>query len=263
LWEAHATFGTKQMPAFPDAQRLELVNSPLELVVCQLRFPMVLALAGGQPPEEFGRRVQGTYPVAKKKQTVNFEIVGESAVQKSSVTWVFEDQDSEWTVSLASNFVALEAKKYVRFADFLERFEQVLQITREAFQVQLMERLGLRYVDHLSRTLQPRLPENWTSQINGAILPARPMRAEGEAQTANLETRFAMGDSLLAIRSVFVEKDFPGVTEDELILDFDCYSEKRRNLDGVRAELERFRTESYKAFRWAIGDLIQYFEVRT
>jgi hypothetical protein len=85
----------KQMPAFSDAPRLELVNSPLELVVCQLRFPMVLALAGGQPPEEFGRRIQGSYPVAKKKQTVNFEIVGESAVQKSSVTWVFEDQDSE------------------------------------------------------------------------------------------------------------------------------------------------------------------------
>jgi uncharacterized protein (TIGR04255 family) len=159
--------------------------------------------------------------------------------------------------------VALETKKYVRFADFLERFEHVLQLTRETFQVQLMERLGLRYVDHLSRTLQPQLPENWTDRINGAILPARPMRVQGEAQTANLETRFATGDSILAIRSVFVEKDFPGVTSDELVLDFDCYSEKRRNLDGVREELERFRTESYKAFRWAIGDLIHHFEVRT
>lgn len=250
------------MPAFPDAPRLELVNSPLELVVCQLRFPMVLALAGGQPPEGFGRRIQGTYPVAKKKQTVNFEIVGESAVQKSSVTWVFEDQDSEWTVSLASNFIALETKKYVRFADYLERFEQLLQHARETFEVRLMERLGLRYVDHLSSSLQPQLPANWTDQINGAILPARPMRVQGETQTANMETRFAMGDSILAIRSVFVEKNFPGITEHELILDFDCYSEKRRNLDGVRGELERFRTESYKAFRWAIGDLIQHFEVR-
>jgi uncharacterized protein (TIGR04255 family) len=58
---------------------------------------------------------------------------------------VFEDQDSEWTVSLASNFVALETRKYVRFADFVDRFEQVLQITRETFQVQLMERLCYHY----------------------------------------------------------------------------------------------------------------------
>lgn len=250
------------MPAFPDVPRLELVNSPLELVVCQLRYPMVLSLAGGQAPEAFGQRVQDAYPVANKKQTTSVEIVGESAVQKSTVTWVFEDQESQWTVSLASNFVALETKKYVRFADFLERFEHILALTRETYQVQLMERLGLRYVDHLSRVLQPQLPENWTEQINGAILPARAMRLPGEPQNANLETRFVTGDFILAMRSVFVEKGFPGIVNDELILDFDCYNEKRRSLDNVADALERFRSESYKAFRWAIGDLIHHFEVR-
>lgn len=251
------------MPAFPDVDRLELVDSPLELVVCQLRYPMVLALAGGQPPEAFGRRVQGSYPAASKKQTTSVEIIGESTVQKSSITWVFEDQDSQWTVSLASNFVALETKRYVRFADFLERFEQVLQTTREIYDVQIMERLGLRYVDHLSRNLQPQLPESWADQINHAIIPARLMRLDREAQTASAETRFSLGDFFLAIRSLFVEKGFPGVTVDELILDFDCYAEKRRNLDGIQALLQRFRSESYKAFRWAMGDLIQHFEVRT
>ena len=244
------------MPAFPDAPRLELVNSPLELVVCQLRFPMVLALAGGQPPEEFGRRIQGTYPVAKRKQTVNFEIVGESAVQKSSVTWVFEDQDSEWTVSLASNFIALETKKYVRFADYLERFEQLLQHARETFEVRLMERLGLRYVDHLSSSLQPQLPGNWTDQINGAILPARPMRVHGETPDGEHGDSVRVGDSILAILGLR-PRELPGITEHELILDFDCYPRSAATRRCSR-RMERFRRKATRHFV-GDGDLIQHF----
>jgi uncharacterized protein (TIGR04255 family) len=206
--------------------------------------------------------VQATYPVASKKQTTSVDIVGDAAVQKTSFTWVFEDERSQWTVSLAPTFVALETKHYVRFQDFLARFEQVLQATREIYGVQLMERIGLRYVDHISRAGQPRLPENWTELLNSAIIPLRAMRLPGEAQSANLEARFLVDDFILAIRALFLEKGFPGVSVDELVLDFDCYAEKRRPLDGVTALLERFRAETYRAFRWAVGDLIRHFEAK-
>jgi uncharacterized protein (TIGR04255 family) len=55
-------------PKFPEVERIELKAPPLELVICQLRFPTILALAANQPPDEFQRRIRATYPIARWQQ---------------------------------------------------------------------------------------------------------------------------------------------------------------------------------------------------
>ncbi len=247
-------------PAFPQVDRIELVASPLEMVICQLRFPLVLGLAGNQPPELFHKRLSDKYPIATRRQTTSVEISEAGQRVSASALWAFEDKDAAWTVSLAPTFVSLETKKYVRFDDFVERFLEVVRIARELYEIKIRDRLGLRYVDHFSKTIQPSFPDNWPALLRPELLPLRSMTSVGEAQHASFESRFAGADFILAVRCVYTAKGFPGATQDELVLDFDCYSETRDDLEGLEAALRSYRDHTYRAFRWAIGDLIDQFE---
>jgi uncharacterized protein (TIGR04255 family) len=60
-------------PRFPQAERIELKAPPLELVVCQVRFPTILALAANQSPDELQRRLRTKYPVARCRQAASME----------------------------------------------------------------------------------------------------------------------------------------------------------------------------------------------
>ena len=55
-------------PQFQKADRIELKNPPLELVICQLRFPPILKLAAGEAPEEFQTALSQSYPLSKIHQ---------------------------------------------------------------------------------------------------------------------------------------------------------------------------------------------------
>jgi uncharacterized protein (TIGR04255 family) len=248
-------------PKFPEVERIELKAPPLELVICQLRFPTILALAANQPPDEFQRRIRATYPIARWQQRTNLEVSAEAAARVAvSPFWSFEDRESRWTVSLGHNFISLESKNYRRFDDFIARFLEVFDIAKSLYPIELRERLGLRYVDRIARAKQPTLPFDWPTRVQREIIPLRTMRGESEPQLGNIEVRFSFGDHFLTLRSAYVDTGFSGATESELILDFDCYTEQRGNLDGIDTLLREFRAISYRAFRWAIEDLINFFE---
>jgi uncharacterized protein (TIGR04255 family) len=244
-------------PLFPEVERIELANPILELVVCQLRFPTVLALTGNQPPVEFQQRVHDTYPIARRHKQDSISLGAEVEPEvTSSIFWFFEDRQSQWTVSLGDSFVALETKHYRRFNEFLDRFQSVLEDAKRIYPIDLSERLGLRYVDRIGRDAHPYLPEDWSRRIRSEIIPLRNVCGNTDPQFGGLESRFTFGDSVLAIRSHYVDKGFAGATEDLLILDIDCYREQRESLESVGAVLREFHNTSYKAFRWAISDLI-------
>jgi uncharacterized protein (TIGR04255 family) len=245
-------------PQFPEVERIELANPVLELVVCQLRFPTVLALTGNQPPIEFQQRIHETYPIARRHKQDSIALGAEVEAQvTSSIFWFFEDRQSQWTLSLGDSFIAVETRNYRRFNEFLDRFLTVLEVARSVYPIGLCERLGLRYVDRIGRDTHPYLPEDWSRRIRSEIIPLRNICGNTDPQFGGLESRFTFGDSVLAMRSHYVDKGFAGATEDLLVLDVDCYREQRENLADVGPVLHRFHDLSYRAFRWAIGDLIE------
>ncbi len=249
-------------PQFKAVARKELKKPPLELVVCQVRFPTILALSNGRAPEEFQKKLT-SYPIVKEKHQQRVEVILESGTQRISRTpyWTFEDADSQWTVSLAPTFLALETKNYKRFTNFIAKFDAALKVARDLYSLTVRERLGLRYVDRLSRTRCPELPEDWLSKIQPRLLSLRNVLNEGETLHAVCDYRVANGDRILAIKSLLKQYGFPNVGEDELVLDFDCYTEERGNFDDIETRLKAFKGVSYDAFRWAISDLINYFPV--
>jgi uncharacterized protein (TIGR04255 family) len=249
---------------FPTAERIELQNPPLELVVGQIRFPIILGLANNQSPEAFHRTIRADYPVTKRGHQASalIEASGEPHVLTSKLSfWLFEDKDSHWTVSLGADFLSLETRRYRQFDEFVRRFLALTDLAAKTYGIELRERLGLRYIDQVSRARQPFLPPDWTAAVNPDILPFRRFRGEGEPQMNHVEARFSFGPKrMLALNAGLFDRGFPGTDEDMLILDFDCYTEQRDNLDGIRSDLFLFKEVTYNAFRWAFGDLIRFFK---
>ncbi len=247
-----------QVPTF---ERVELQSPPLQLVVCQVRFPPILKLAAGQPPDEFQAGLKELYPVSSRDETI--EITGGPGQPPRLFRhWKFEDKDSNWTVTLGDTFVSLETARYSRFRDFLDRFEQMLDLARRLYPIELRERLGLRYIDRISKEVNPALPDDWLQKVQSDLLPLRALKGDGQAQKGQFESRFADGSCIVTIRSSFVEAGFAGADCDAFVLDTDCYSPQRADVSGIRECLERFKVTAYNIFRWAIGDLHDCFALR-
>jgi uncharacterized protein (TIGR04255 family) len=252
-------------PTFPTAERIELQNPPLELVVCQVRFPIVLGLANNQPPEAFHRAIRADYPATRRGHRAEAHALIEASAEpfvrtSKSTFWVFEDKDGHWTVSLGAEFLALETRRYRQFNEFVERFLRLTGLAAETYGITLRDRLGLRYLDQVGHARQPFLPQGWTAAINPELLPLRRFCGEGEPQMNHFQTRFSFAPKqMLSLGIALFDRGFPGADEDTLILDFDCFSEHRDTLDGIRDDLFRFKEVTYNAFRWAFGDLIRFF----
>jgi uncharacterized protein (TIGR04255 family) len=250
-------------PSFPEYPRLELQMPPLELVVCQVRFPLILGL-DERPPSDFQKMISDSYPISRKNTATNYEIeIGSGQGPRAVLShfWGFQDKDSIWTVSIGSNFLSLETKKYQNFNSFLERFSGVFGIAQQLYGMKIRERLGLRYVDRIAKSRCTELSDDWSKSIPKETIPLRSLQASNEAMLSNFETRFFFDDKVLAIRSAFKDQSVPGSGESELMLDFDCYTEMKSDLQDLGNLLREFRDLSYRAFRWSVGDLISQFEV--
>ena len=245
-------------PVFATVARERLVNPPLELVVAQLRFPYILDLADARPPASFHKRIRAEYPVASPRPMAGFG-VGPTSPIVTTMVWAFEDAAQEWTVSLTPTFVSLETKRYSTFENFVTRFVALVEAVRTEYGVSIRDRLGLRFVNHFAQQLQPEMPDGWLRKIRPELVPLNPLRTLAESVHTTCDTRLATDNYILAVKTVVTDGHFPGASVDELILDIDCYTDQRSDLNRVDDVLKSFRQVTYQMFRWAIGDLFDCF----
>lgn len=241
-----------------------LKNSPLIRVIAQVNFPAIVSIEKSEYIGAFQEAIREKYPVLHPEQTqgVTFGIQGIIPIPPQ-VTWRFMDTPDNWTwrVSLAPNFVALEAKAYLSRSDFLQRLENILVALNENFAPKFIERFGLRYID---RVISPELRD-----IASLVKPeiAGMMSAsfkEAIHQTIN-ECIFTIPtrDEQIAARWGLMQ---PGVTFDSSaidrideecwILDLDMSLAKNRgfSVENLMSEGKFFAERLYTFFRWAVND---------
>lgn len=140
----------------PDGERLP--RSPLELVVCQIRFDhraqvedSTVALA---VHEQLGG-TDGPYPLLEPIQGQQLVVSGGLGVepqteQHSSRGWRIASESGEWVITLMSDHVGLETTKFTTWEDdFLPRLREMVEATAHHLQPVIEQRLGLRFVDRI------------------------------------------------------------------------------------------------------------------
>lgn len=223
-------------------QSIRLDAAPLELVLCQVRWPELSFLQEERLRPialQFGEAILD-YPIFSEAKEISYAITPEGVTQNvvgSVFQWASVDQC--WHVSLARRFVTLYATTYTNYAEFDERLRSVLENVRELLKVPVVERVGVRCVNRISddATLAE-LPQLISPQVLGYQgLPI----ATGLAtlQASNNQATYAVDDCHLQVRSGMVAS---GETVDPAIpplegrpswvLDLDASNDRRWILDS-------------------------------
>jgi uncharacterized protein (TIGR04255 family) len=235
---------------------LLLKNSPLLLTLAQVRISPVLQMRSFVPEIQERLRKSG-YPRYAESQTQEIVLTGgpEPKVNLSS-KWVFGDRDLRSAVVVAPEFVALETVAYETFDAFVERMANALRVVGEVVQVDLAERLGLRYLDYV----RPLGNDTMAEYLSPGLLGIGGVEGLGEVRSQYL----AQGQSDLGRMMVRVTRgagpfrlppdlqpldlaleNVPDC-DDWALLDFDHFSEMPRpyNVDAIADAL------------WGLHDLV-------
>lgn len=161
---------------FASDDRYLYMMPPIIETICQLRFPAILSI-GTQAPAAFQEQIRGTYPRYQlQRDQPAPRVTGANTPnpvlepQKPIENHTFLSEDNRWKVNLTSNFIALSTVSYTRWEDFAGRLDKVLAGFIEVYHPAFFERIGLRYINAVSRKRLNLEESDWSDLIQPAWL---------------------------------------------------------------------------------------------
>jgi uncharacterized protein (TIGR04255 family) len=231
-----------------------LKRTPLALVVCQLRFPLVLGFS-----DELVRPLQvalaSEFPDVEVQdlQQVQFGAEGITVTGQHQRLYRFRTHETDWVVSVGASALSLETTAYQGFHDFIGRWERIAEAAIGTLDLRHQERLGLRYVNELPA------PEGATRDDLVALVREELVGPVGaHARTQQLlkawqELRFQQDDGVCTMQHGYAQRAENGWA---YVLDFDYYDEhgKPIELETQMRGLAEFNHHTYELFEWAVNE---------
>lgn len=133
---------------FAEHEDVVFRKAPLETVLCQVRFPPILALLDEVGVAGLQEAVRAEYPDTSSDHQVEFNVGPVNAqVKRSAPIWRMRTDPDRWTVSAAVDFVALETTHYGDWDQFRQRLEFLLAAVDRTLAPGRTKRIGLRKVN--------------------------------------------------------------------------------------------------------------------
>lgn len=242
----------------PEYEHVVFEKSPLDEVICQVRFNDILVVSA-ELPTAFQERVRAAFPVLERQQAVRLSVADAKSVpvvEPVDTTWQFKSQDGAWVVSLTTQFVTLKSTDYSDFGGFLAWLEPVLRAFQEIYRPPFYTRVGLRYVNRFYQEREHDCPVRWDRFLNRFIA------AEYENEMLRQSLSEAKHQIVLATEegaigcrySRDVGRTGADVPTERFTLDFDHYAVGQIASDGVDDLLKGFNDRLYRLFRWCLTD---------
>lgn len=235
-------------------------------VICQLRFPEILSI-GTNVPAAFQDAIRAEFPqYSARKEMAAPKITGtpgnfQLENQQATVNYQFTSADGVWRVNLTSKFISLACSKYSCWEDFAARLDKPLAAFIKTYKPSYFERVGLRYVNIISRKDLELEGTPFKELINSCYLG---ILAEEDIQE-NGTSRCSM-DAELAIRGGCRAKIHagPGMMkkngvqdpEVKFIFDQDLFMTGKLALNLSAGALQTLHAQAYAIFRGAITDTL-------
>ena len=142
---------------FSKRPRAAYGNAPVHEVICQLRFPAILTINNTEPAD-FQETIRETFPRYVKRQDVAApQIVGlggpnpQLRQQPPVTNYNFLSADGLWKLNLTQNFISLSTLRYTGWEAFARQLDKPLAEFIAIYKPAYFERVGLRYINILSR----------------------------------------------------------------------------------------------------------------
>ena len=141
---------------FSQESRCIYRNAQVADVICQLRFPEILSI-GTTVPDKFQEAIRDQFPKYSKLQEMSAPKLtgtpGNLTMQKQEMTinHQFVSADGVWRVNLTSKFISLACSRYSCWEDFARKLDKPLAAFIQLYKPAHFERVGLRYINFISR----------------------------------------------------------------------------------------------------------------
>lgn len=236
---------------FSREQRCIYENNQLAEVICQLRFPEILAISANSPVE-FQEAIRAVFPrYSSHKETGS----------PNSVNHQFISQDGIWKVNLTGKFISLACNRYTRWEDFAAQLDLPLAAFIRIYQPAYFERVGLRYLNFISRRKLDLEGVPFADLFSPCYLGVL-----SDIEVAENATTRCSVDTELAIRHGcrvkihagpgMVKRNGENDPEIKFIFDQDLYMPGNVPVNMSAGALETLHTQAFPIFRDAITDML-------
>lgn len=141
---------------FSKEPRCNYRKNQLGDVICQLRYPDILSI-NNTIPAEFQEIIRGEFPLYSRNLEPSApKITGMPGNmnlenQPPVVNYQFTSADRVWRINLTSNFISLACNKYTDWESFAKHLDVPLAAFIKLYKPAHFERIGLRYLNFISR----------------------------------------------------------------------------------------------------------------
>lgn len=246
---------------FAPYERCHYARSPIVEVVCQLRFPTILSI-DTTPPAAFQEAIRQEFPnYSSRQENAPPKLVPgnpPTMQQQPPVTnYQFISADNRWKLNLTKDFISLSTRSYQRWEDFATRLDHPLAQFIQHYQPAHFSRIGLRYVNAISKQAFGMGDALWDDLIQSAYVGIL-----GEPDVDETTVRKNMVNIELGMGEGYHFKGTAGLgqvqvankksNEVRFILDSDMSAVGTISTDQVPMKLEDLHQYAVRQFRGAI-----------
>ena len=227
-------------------------RNPLAEVICQLRFPEILSIET-QLPDAFQDAIREDFP--------RYLCRKENAGGKQTNNYNFGTMNGAYRVNLTSRFISLSCSHYTCWEDFARILDKPLAAFIRIYKPGFFERVGLRYVNFISRK-----DLNLEDMTYAQLIQPCYLGVLGEEDVNETSTARSTVDADTALRGGCRVKLHAGPgrvnkagkpdPEVKFVLDFDLYMPGNVQVNYSAGALQTLHDQSFGLFRGAITDVL-------
>lgn len=241
-------------------------HSPLMEVICQLRFPAILRI-DTQVPAQFQERICADYPqfTQRIENLPPRPVNGKITPQGTQPNYQFLASDHRWKVNLTKSFISLSTTQYTRWEDFAKRLDKVLAAFIQQYQPAHFERVGLRFINSISRKALHLEQAQWRDLLQPAFLgllsdpDVKETSVLGEGQRYDIAIAGGCRTKLQSAPAM-MQRKLPGTQQSQseavYILDLDIYMNGQVKPPHAAASLQTAHLQADSIFRGAITPIL-------
>lgn len=235
---------------FSNEPRIIYENNQLGEVICQLRFPEILSVET-ELPAKFQDAIRDQFP--------RYQVRREKFGDQERYNYQFMTDDGAWRINLTSGFISLSTVRYTRWEDFAALLDAPLAAFIQLYKPACFDRVGLRYLNFISRKKLDLEEVPFRELIQPAYLGLLVKEEISEQATnqsgVDIETAIN-GGARLKLHAGPGKVTLGGKPDDEIkfILDIDLYISAKVPVNLSTGALQTLHGQAYGIFRDAITD---------
>ena len=229
--------------------------------ICQLRFPTILSI-DTKEPADFQDTIRAEFP----RYTFQMDPVkGPDGKQLQVRNHSFITEDGTFKLSLTKDFIALSTMRYPGWEGFARMLDEPLGQFIRVYQPAFFERIGLRFLNGISRQALGLTERRWNDLLQPQYLSILDDDevVEGDVVKCSvdierrLDARCGLklhagpGSIRRTVRGQTVQEQ-----ETRFILDLDVYASGKTQLGAAAETLQQLHEHADRVFSEAITDVL-------